>query len=104
VATKTSDKLINTNTYINSRPLHITFIETNQLAQVHNRQLEVPSLPTPPQLATPKNEPNPENQLNPHTLLPTIGMILPIAGGSTMEFQTKKQKKDHLRLANNITV
>jgi hypothetical protein len=49
----------------------------------------------------PKNEPNLENQLNPHTLLPTICMILPIAGGSSMEFQTKKQKKDHLRLVNN---
>jgi hypothetical protein len=52
----------------------------------------------------PKNEPNLENQLNPHTPLPTIGMILPIARGSSMEFQTKKQKKDHLRLVNNITV
>jgi hypothetical protein len=31
-------------------------------------------------------------------------MILPIAGGSAMEFQTKKQKKDHLRLVNNIAV
>ena len=31
-------------------------------------------------------------------------MILPIAGGSSMEFQTKKQKKDHLRLVNNIAV
>ena len=31
-------------------------------------------------------------------------MILPIAGGSSMEFQTKKQKKDHLRLVNNIVV
>jgi hypothetical protein len=58
----------------------------------------------PPQLAAPKNEPNLENQLNPHTALPTIGMILPIAGGSSIEFQTKKQKKDHLRLVNNIAV
>jgi hypothetical protein len=31
-------------------------------------------------------------------------MILPIARGSSMEFQTKKQKKDHLRLINNIAV
>jgi len=31
-------------------------------------------------------------------------MILPIAGGSSMEFQTKKQKKDHLRLINNVAV
>jgi hypothetical protein len=31
-------------------------------------------------------------------------MILPIAGGSSIEFQTKKQKKDHLRLINNIAV
>ena len=36
--------------------------------------------------------------------LPTIGIILPIAGGSSMEFQTKKQKKDHLRLVNNVAV
>jgi hypothetical protein len=71
---------------------------------VHNRQLEAPPPPPPPQLATTKNEPNLENQLNPHTQLPTIGMILPIAGGSSMEFQTKKQKKDHLRLINNIEV
>jgi hypothetical protein len=31
-------------------------------------------------------------------------MILPIARGSSMEFQIKKQKKDHLRLINNIAV
>jgi hypothetical protein len=31
-------------------------------------------------------------------------MILPIAEGSSMEFQTKKQKRDHLRLVNNIAV
>jgi hypothetical protein len=31
-------------------------------------------------------------------------MILPIAGGSSMEFQTKWQKKDHLRLVNNVVV
>jgi hypothetical protein len=39
-----------------------------------------------------------------HTPLPTIGMILPIARGSSMEFQTKKQKKDYFRLVNNIVV
>jgi len=91
-------------TYINSRPPHITFIETNQPSQMHNRQLEV--LPPPPmtQRATLKNEPNLENQLNPHMHLPTIGMILPIARGSSMELQTKKQNKDHLRLVNNIAV
>jgi hypothetical protein len=33
-------------TYIDPRPPHITFIETNQPAQVHNRQLE--ALPPPP--------------------------------------------------------
>jgi hypothetical protein len=31
-------------------------------------------------------------------------MILPIVGGSSMEFQTKKQKKDHVRLINNKAV
>jgi hypothetical protein len=31
-------------------------------------------------------------------------MILPISRGSMMEFQTKKQKKDHLRLINNKAV
>jgi hypothetical protein len=92
-------------TYINPRPPHITFIETNQPAQIQNRQLEaLPLPPPPPQLAAPKNEPNLENQLNPHTPLPTIGMIPPIAEGSLMEFQTKKQKKDHLKLVNNIVV
>ena len=91
-------------TYLNSRSPHITFIEANQPSQVHNRQLEALPPPPPTQLATPKNEPNPENQLNPHTPLPTIGMILPIAGGSSMEFQTKKQKKYHLRLINSIAV
>jgi hypothetical protein len=73
-------------TYINPRPSHITFIETNQPAQVHNRQLEAPPLPPPPHLNATKNEPNPKNQLNPHTPLPTNGMILPIARVSSMEF------------------
>jgi hypothetical protein len=73
-------------TYINPRPLHIIFLETNQPAQVHSRQLEAPLLPPLPQLTTTKNEPNPENQLNPHTPLPTIGMILPIARGSSIKF------------------
>jgi hypothetical protein len=31
-------------------------------------------------------------------------MILPIAGGSSMELQTKRQKKDHLRMVNNVVV
>jgi hypothetical protein len=31
-------------------------------------------------------------------------MILPIAGGSSMEFLTKEQKKDHLRMVNNVAV
>jgi hypothetical protein len=31
-------------------------------------------------------------------------MILPIARSSSMEFQTKRQKKDHLRLVNNVAV
>jgi hypothetical protein len=65
--------------------------------QVHNNQLEaLPPPPPPTQLATPKNQPNPKNQLNPHTPLPTIDMILPIVGGSLIEFQTKKQKKGPL--------
>jgi hypothetical protein len=72
---------------------------------VHNRQREaLPPPPPPPQLVAPKNEPNLENQLNPHTPLPTIDMILLIAGGTSMEFQTKKQKKHHLKLVNNIVV
>ena len=65
---QTSNQWIEANlTYINSRPPHITFIETTQPSQVHNRQLEALPLPKPIQPATPKNEPNPENQLNPHT-------------------------------------
>ena len=31
-------------------------------------------------------------------------MILPIAGGFSMGFQTQKQKKDHLKLINNIAI
>jgi hypothetical protein len=70
-----------------------------------SKKLEaLPPSPQTPQLPPPKNEPNPDNQFNPHTPLPTIGMILLIAGGSSMEFQTKKQKKDYLRLVNNVVV
>jgi hypothetical protein len=67
----------------------------------HSTQLQPPH---PPQLLPPKNKPNPENQINPHIPLPTISIILPIVGGSSIEFQTKKQKKDHLRMVNNIVV
>jgi hypothetical protein len=99
-------------TYINPRPSHITYIETSRPQQPANGfdpppPPPHPTLPPPPyqvQLPPPKNKPNLENQINLHTTLPTIGMILLIAGGSTMEFQTKKQKKDHLRLVNNIAV
>ena len=31
-------------------------------------------------------------------------MILPIVEGSSLEFQTKKQKKDHFRLVNNVAI
>jgi hypothetical protein len=56
-----------------------------------SKKLEaLPPSPQTPQLPPPKNEPNPDNHFNPHTPLPTIGMILPIARGSSMEFQTKK--------------
>ena len=100
-------------TYINPKSPHITYLETNPPAQNQIRfeppsqQHHMQQLPPPPphnQPPAPKNEPNPENQVNPHGPLPTIGMILPIAGGSSMEFQTKKQKKDHLRLINNVAV
>jgi hypothetical protein len=99
-------------TYINTRPPHITYIKTSCPQQPTNGFEPLPPPPHPPlpppphqvQLPPPKNEPNLENQINPHTPLPTISMILPIAGGSTMEFQTKKQKKDHLRLVNNIAM
>jgi hypothetical protein len=98
-------------TYINPKPPQITFYDT--AAPQSASAFE--ALPPPPvgrsmqQLANPqetatKQEPPQENQVNPHTPLPTIGMILPIAGGSSMEFQTKRQKKDHLRLVNNIAV
>jgi hypothetical protein len=99
-------------TYINPRPPHITYIKTNQPQQVGDRfealppppQIAQPSINHPTQLPQPKNDPNPDSQINPHTPLPTIGMILPIAGGSSIEFQTKKQKKYHLRLVNNVAV
>jgi hypothetical protein len=99
-------------TYINPRPPHITYIKTNQPQQVVGRfealplppQTAQPSINHPAQLPQPKNEPNPNNQINPHTPLPTIGMIQAIARGLAMEFQTKKQKKDHLKLVNNIAV
>lgn len=55
-------------------------------------------------LTPPKSEPSLENQVHPHDALPIIGNIHPIAGGSSMEFQTKRQKKDHLRLVNNVAV
>ena len=80
-------------TYINPRPPHITFIEANQPSQVHNRQLETLPSPTPTQLATPKNEPNPKNQLNPHTPLPTIGMILPIAGAPQWSSRLRSRRR-----------
>ena len=100
-------------TYINPKTPHITYLETNQPPQNQSRfeyppqQQQMQQLPPPPphnQPPTPKNESNLENQVNPHGALPTIGMILPIAGGSSMEFQTKKQKKNHLRLVNNVAV
>ena len=82
-------------TYVPPRPLQITYIET---MQPHQQMSRLEALPPPPNqlqlLQTsqpPKLEPHPNNQIGPHTPLPTIGMILPIAGGSSMEFQTKKQ-------------
>jgi hypothetical protein len=99
-------------TYINPKPPHITYIKTSHPHQPANGfepspLPQHPPLPPPPHQVLhppPKNEPNPENQINSYAPLPTISMILPIAGGSAMEFQTKKQKKDHLGLVNNIAV
>jgi len=76
-------------TYAPPRPPQITYIET---AQPHQQSLPPPLnklqlIQAPP---PPKPEPHPDNHIGPHTPLPTIGMILPTTGGSSMEFQTKK--------------
>ena len=37
-------------------------------------------------------------------MLPSFGMIMPISGGSTLEFENKRQRRDYFRQVNSILV
>jgi hypothetical protein len=53
----------------------------------------------PPPIPTPKEE-NPSTQ----TALLTFGMIMPIVGGSSLDFENKRQRRDYFRQVHSILV
>jgi hypothetical protein len=63
-----------------------------------------PIAPLPPPFKGPSAPPLPaklESQSNP---LPSIRTIMPISGGSALEFETKKKRKHYFREVRNICV
>jgi hypothetical protein len=50
-------------------------------------------------MPTPKEE-----KSNTQNALPTFGMIMPIAGGSLLEFENKRQRHNYFRQVHNILV
>src|SRR6185312_11076584 len=60
-------------------------------------------LPPPPPGQPPKQEPQ-SSQTPQTTTLSSFGMIMRISGGSTLEFQNKRQRKDYFRQVNSILV
>jgi hypothetical protein len=60
-------------------------------------------LPPPPPGQPPKQEPQSSQTTQP-AALPTFGMIMPTSGGSTLEFQNKRQCTDYFRQVNSILV
>jgi hypothetical protein len=79
-------------------------------------QQNQPRLPPPPtaqatQEELPPPPPGPplkqENQTNQNAqpaALPTFGMIMPISGGSSLEFENKKQRRNYFRQVHSIMV
>jgi hypothetical protein len=65
-------------------PLQSTSLAPSQAANHTPLQTPKEELPPPPPMHVPKEEkPNTQNAL------PTFSMIMPIAGGSSLEFETK---------------
>jgi hypothetical protein len=56
-------------------------------------------LPPPPESSSrPQSSAGPQNS----KALSSFGTIMPITGGSTMEFETKKQRSNYFRSVNTI--
>jgi hypothetical protein len=56
-------------------------------------------LPPPPESSLKqKSSSRPQNS----KALPSFGVIMPITGGSAMEFETKKQQNNYFRFVNTI--
>ncbi|XP_072147966.1 uncharacterized protein [Setaria viridis] len=47
-------------------------------------------------------KPEPSTQNNNQNSLPTFGMIMPITGGSSLEFENKRQRRNYFREVNVI--
>jgi len=60
-------------------------------------------LPPPPP-GPPLKQENQTNQNAQAAALPTFGMIIPISGGSSLEFENKKQRKNYFRQVHSIMV
>ena len=64
----------------------------------HNPQEELP--PLPPGLPPKQETPNPQQSRS--NALPTFGMIMAISGGSSLEFDNKRQIKNYFRQVHSI--
>ena len=58
----------------------------------------------PPLLGPPLKQENQTSQNTQPAVLPTFGMIMPISGGSSLEFENKKQRRNYFRQVHSIMV
>jgi hypothetical protein len=80
-------------------PIQSTGLAPSQAASHAPTQTPKEDLPPPPPKLAPKEE-----KLNTQSALPSFGMIMPIVGGSSLEFENKRQRCDYFRQVHNILV
>jgi hypothetical protein len=79
--------------------------QTFQAQNIERRPIEQhPITPPPPPFKGPSAPPMPAKLEGQNDPLPSVGIIMPISGGSTLEFETKKERKHYFREVWNICV
>jgi hypothetical protein len=79
--------------------------QTFQAQNFECRPIEqYPIPPPPPPFKGPTAPPMPANLEGQNDPLPSVGTIIPISGGSALEFETKKERKHYFREVRNICV
>jgi hypothetical protein len=99
LSTKSSPNSAVFTTTIIMETISAVFPQSQAIQPIQQPQPIREILPPPPDSSS-----RPQSSSGPQNLkaLPSFGTIMPISGGSAMEFETKKQRSNHFRSVNTI--